>query len=327
MSRTFNRVLSTSVMSLAIGAFMTGTGQASPSAVPASGHPAQSVTQTNTTDQTANSSATADQWFPTNVGLNLALVGAGTQSNEQSNNNSARSAAGNSNRTAQGAWQEQKPGQHEHAKSCEKCKQGSHAKHGNKHQAEHGKKYHKAEHGKNQHKAEHGKNRYEHGKNRYEHGKNHYPACHGAQYPSGRGSQTVSQDNDTRQNARSTASATQTAPTNLGVNAAILSKGSQSNKQANNNTARSAAGNNNQTVQGSGQSSSGRGGSQTATQHNNTTQTATSTATATQLLPINAAANVAVLSSGSQSNQQANNNSASSVAGNNNETVQLSGQK
>jgi hypothetical protein len=43
------------------------------------------------------------------------------------------------------------------------------------------------------------------------------------------------------------------APTNAGLNVAILSKGSQSNQQSNNNSASSAAGNNNETVQLSGQ--------------------------------------------------------------------------
>jgi len=67
-------------------------------------------------------------------------------------------------------------------------------------------------------------------------------------------------------------------------------------------------------------------GSQTASHTNRTDQTAKSTANAVQLVPVNAAVNIAVLNSGNQSNTQSNNNHARSTATNSNNTQQGSSQ-
>jgi hypothetical protein len=157
------------------------------------------------------------------------------------------------------------------------------------------------------------------------------PACAaGTAMADGMPVQGIGQQAGSTQSAQSSATSTQTNPTNNAVSVAILSPGASSGpvSQANNSTADSTAHNNNATTQNAAQAGGGGGAQQLAGQAVSNAQSAASSATSTQTNPTNNAIHVAILSPGASSGpvSQANNSKAESTADNNNGTAQNAGQ-
>jgi hypothetical protein len=141
--------------------------------------------------------------------------------------------------------------------------------------------------------------------------------------------QDIGQAAASEQAASSTATSTQTNPTNQAIHVAILSPGAYSGAvtQANDSAATSAAGNSNETTQNASQAGGG-GGVQGVGQAAGNDQGAASKATSTQSTPTNQAIHVAILSPGAGAGavRQSNDSGATSTAANQNETEQSAAQ-
>ena len=123
------------------------------------------------------------------------------------------------------------------------------------------------------------------------------------------------------QTANSTATSTQDHPSNTNISVRIMSPGDDGSvTQANDSSAKSAAGNKNSTTQSATQSG---GGVQTAKQDAGNKQSADSSASSTQDHPSNVNIPVRIYSDGDNGSvKQVNDSSAKSAAGNKNETNQ-----
>jgi hypothetical protein len=141
-------------------------------------------------------------------------------------------------------------------------------------------------------------------------------SCH----PDLPGVQGIGQLASNEQSARSSATSTQTNPTNNAVSLSILSPGSYTGpvSQANNSSATSFAGNKNKTDQNARQLLGSGGGVQGIGQAAYNAQSAASSAVSDQYCPTN----FALSGGGSGPVHQANNSSADSAAGNKNSTYQ-----
>jgi len=143
------------------------------------------------------------------------------------------------------------------------------------------------------------------------------PRCDSCDDHGSIGVQGIGQEAKSHQSATSSATSTQTSPSNKAITLNILSPGAQSGdvNQANNSYAQSMAGNTNTTTQNASQGAKGwgvQGIGQLAKNH----QDATSSATSTQWCPENVAVGPF------KSVNQANNSGATSSAGNTNTTTQ-----
>jgi hypothetical protein len=137
--------------------------------------------------------------------------------------------------------------------------------------------------------------------------------------------QGVDQYSGTGQSADSSASSTQTAPSNSNISVRIFSPGDNGSvSQSNNSVAGSVAGNKAATTQAVGQSSGGGGGGeQVVGQGSQTYQDAKSRAESKQYKPSNSNISVRIHSKGDDGDvSQSNNSIAGSVAGNKAETTQ-----
>jgi hypothetical protein len=146
------------------------------------------------------------------------------------------------------------------------------------------------------------------------------------------GSQDIGQLATNQQSASSTATSTQTNPTNQAISVNILSPhaGTGDVTQSNTSSATSSAGNTNGTTQTAEQAGSGAccTGTQAIGQAASSSQEAGSQATSTQTNPSNQAISVNILSPGAGSGDvnQSNSSSATSSAGNTNGTTQTAAQ-
>jgi hypothetical protein len=156
------------------------------------------------------------------------------------------------------------------------------------------------------------------------------PAClAGTAMADGVPVQGVGQEAGSYQNAASSATSTQTNPTNNAISVAILSPGAKTGdvSQANNSTANSTASNSNSTSQNAAQAAGGSA-AQLAGQAAANAQNAASSATSNQYKPTNNAVSVAILSPHASTGKvdQANNSTANSTAENQNTTDQNAAQ-
>jgi hypothetical protein len=146
------------------------------------------------------------------------------------------------------------------------------------------------------------------------------------------GSQDIGQLATNQQGASSTATSTQTNPSNQAISVNILSPHAATGDvtQTNSSAATSSAGNTNGTTQTAEQAGSGAccGGTQAIGQAAGSSQEAGSHATSTQTNPSNQAISVNILSPGAGSGDvtQSNDSSATSSAGNTNGTTQTAQQ-
>jgi hypothetical protein len=146
------------------------------------------------------------------------------------------------------------------------------------------------------------------------------------------GSQDIGQLATNQQGASSTATSTQTNPSNQAISVNILSPHAATGNvtQTNSSAATSSAGNTNGTTQTAQQAGGGGccGGNQAIGQEADNQQGAWSDATSTQTNPSNQAISVSILSPGAGGGDvtQSNSSSATSSAGNTNGTTQTAGQ-
>jgi hypothetical protein len=146
--------------------------------------------------------------------------------------------------------------------------------------------------------------------------------------------QDIGQLANSEQSASSSATSTQTNPSNTAVSVNILSPYASSGNvsQSNSSSATSSAGNTNGTTQNAAQQAGccgGGSGVQGIGQAAGNGQEAASSATSTQTNPSNTAVSVNILSPGAHSGNvsQSNDSSATSSAGNTNGTTQNAGQQ
>jgi hypothetical protein len=141
--------------------------------------------------------------------------------------------------------------------------------------------------------------------------------------------QGVEQYSGTGQSADSSASSTQTSPSNSNISVRIFSPGDGGSvSQSNNSAAGSIAGNRASTTQAVGQSQGGGGGEQVVGQGAETGQHASSEAVSKQYKPSNSNISVRIHSPGDDGDvEQSNNSIAGSAAGNKAETTQEVGQE
>ena len=136
--------------------------------------------------------------------------------------------------------------------------------------------------------------------------------------------QGVEQVSGTGQKANSSATSTQTAPSNSNISVRIFSPGNNGSvSQSNNSAAGSVAGNKSSTSQAVGQAQGGGGGEQAVGQESWTGQQAKSRAESKQYKPSNSNISVRIGSEGDDGDvEQSNNSVAGSAAGNKAETSQ-----
>ena len=141
--------------------------------------------------------------------------------------------------------------------------------------------------------------------------------------------QGVEQASGTGQSADSSASSTQTAPSNSNISVRIFSPGDNGSvSQSNNSVAGSVAANKAETTQAVGQGSGAGGGEQVVGQGSDTYQAAKSRAESKQYKPSNSNISVRIHSPGDDGDvEQSNNSIAGSVAANKAETTQEVGQE
>ena len=241
--------------------------------------------------QSAESSATSTQSNPTNNAVSLSILSPKSSSGpvDQANNSSADSTAYNKNKTDQNADQQSGGAPVLMEKSaprkvdgCDSCDKPS---------------YDRCD----------------------SCGEPSYDRCDSC-HPNIPGVQGIGQLASNEQSARSSATSTQTNPTNNAVSLSILSPGSYTGpvSQANNSTATSFAGNKNSTDQNARQALGSGGGVQGIGQAAFNAQSAASSAVSDQYCPTN----FALSGGGSGPVDQANNSTADSAAGNKNSTYQ-----
>jgi GTP cyclohydrolase II len=141
--------------------------------------------------------------------------------------------------------------------------------------------------------------------------------------------QGVEQGSSTGQSADSSATSTQTAPSNSNISVRIFSPGNGGSvSQSNTSVAGSVAGNKASTTQGVAQSQGGGGGEQVVGQGAGTAQEAVSEAVSKQHKPSNSNISVRIHSPGDDGDvAQSNTSIAGSAAGNKAETTQMTGQE